>query len=266
MAIDPNPTNTTARDIITLALQDSGWTALGQSAPQEVINRALKRFNMILSFWATKRWFAWRSVDLAFTSTGAQSYTVGSGGDFNINSDFNADFNEDFGSGQPWGFRPVKVVAAYSRLLVSSPAQPVDYFLRQIMAKEDYAKIQLKSQANFPTHFFYDPVTPRGVIYFWPIPLVGQFEMHIIVPQPIVTIPSLDTILYIPPEYHIVLVLTLARWLRMAAKMPADPELNAMLRNATNGLKNNNAQLPNLQMPSGLVRPGIYNILSDEWH
>ncbi len=272
MAIDPNPTYTTPRDLIMIALQDSGVVGLGESAPMEVINRAFKRFNWLLTFWATKRWFAWRLIDIAAagqgsTSTGQLYYTVGAGGDFNVNSDFGPDFGSDFGSGQPWGFRPVQIEKAYSRMLASSPAQPVDYPLIPILSREDYSEIRLKFQQNFPTHYFYDPAAPLGLVYFWPQPLPGQFEMHIVVRQPLPTVASLDDHLLLPPEYFLVLELTLARWLRWAVgKLPADQELNSMHRNAVNGLKNNNTQVANLEMPGGLARTGIYNILADEWH
>lgn len=263
MAVNPEPTYITARKLIELALQDSGWVGLGQSAPQDTINKAFIRLNWLISYWATRRWFAYRVADLSFTSTGARSYSVGSGGDFNINSDFNADFNEDFGAGQPWGFRPVKVIGAYGRLLSASPGQPVDYNLIPILSMQDYAKLQLKFMTPFPTHFFYDPTSPRGTVYFWPIPPTGQWELHILVPQPVLTLATLDSYVFLPPEYQMVLELSLARWLRSAAKLPADPELNALLTSAVAGLKNNNARIANLQMPVGVIRSGRYNIYSD---
>lgn len=265
--INPNPLYTTPQDIIILALQDSGVTGLGESAPAETINRAFRRFNFLLSLWATKRWFAWRLMDVASTSHGQQAFTVGFGGDFNISSDFNTDFSPDFGSGQPFGFRPVQIEKAYSRMLVSSPAQPVDYPLIPILSREDYSEIRLKSQTNFPTHYFYDPSVPHGLVYFWPIPLPNQFEMHIVVRQPIPNIAKLTDPIYLPPEYMLALELTLARWLRFAVgKLPPDQELNLAQRNAVNSVKNNNVQVANLEMPGGLARTGIYNILADEWH
>lgn len=270
--IDPNPLYTTPRDIIMLALQDSGVVGLGESATMDTITRALRRFNWLLALWATKRWFAWRLIDIASlaqgpTSTGQLYYTVGSGGDFNVNSDFNGDFNSDFGSGQPWSFRPVQIEKAYSRMLASSPAQPVDYPLIPILSREDYSEIRLKFQQNFPTHYFYDPASPLGLVYFWPMPLPGQFEMHIVVRQPLPTIAALDDNIHLPPEYMMAIELTLARWLRFAVgKLPPDQELNLAQRNAVNSVKNNNVQVANLEMPGGLARTGIYNILADEWH
>lgn len=267
MAINPAPRNTTARTIIRMALRDSGYLALGQSPSAEVVNEAFIRLNWILDLWATKRWMTWHLVDIAATSHGQQFFTVGVGGDFPYASDFNTDFNPDFGSSQPYGLsRPMQVEKAYSRLLTSAPAIPVDYPLSRIASYEDYAEIRLKTQSNFPTSYFYDPAIPLGKVYFWPIPLPDQFEMHIIVRNPLYNFISLDDTVVFPTEYIPALELALAVWLRTAAKMPPDPALNALAKNALNSIRVNNTQVPNLRMPGGLARPSIYNILSDERH
>lgn len=266
MALNPDPTQTSARTIIDMALRDGGVIGLGQSAPQQTINLAIIRLNWLIQQWNTKRWFAFRLADIAAVSAGQQAFTIGPGGNFNILSDFNADFNSDFGSGQPYGTRPRKIERAYSRLLAASPAQPVDFPLTPILSREDYANVRLKSQTNFPTHFFYDPQVPLGLVYFWPIPLPGQFEMHVLIRQPLLSIQGLDDVILLPPEYFMAIELTLARWLRSAAKLPVDPELQALCRNAVNSVKNNNTAIANLTMPENLTRAGIYNILADEWH
>lgn len=301
MAVAPNSDATTARTIITLALRDSGYLAIGQSAPGQIVNEALVRLNWIVAIWNKKRWLTWHLVDLSYIPTQAQLYyTVGPGGNFSFGpaGDFNKDFGQDF-SGQSAFLRPAQVERAYSRITNTTsprgnfsfgatgdfngdfgsdfsgqemiPAQlggpiPTDYQLRLIPSYEDYSKITLKTQTNFPTHYFYDPVVPLGHIYFWPIPCQPNFEMHILVREPLQKFTTLDQQIMLPEEYAPALELNLALWLRRAAKMPPDPELAMMARDAVNTIRVNNTQTAVLDMPATLTRPSIYNVLADEWH
>lgn len=77
---------TTPLDIIKLALKDAGALGIGQTPLSEDLDDAFQRLNWMVSTWARKRWLIWHLVDVAKISTGAQSYTVGPGGDFNLPS------------------------------------------------------------------------------------------------------------------------------------------------------------------------------------
>ena len=292
MAASPAPNMTTARTIVTLALRDSGYLALGQQAPAQIVNEAFIRLNWIIKQWNALRWMTWHLLDISCESSGQLYFTIGPGADFdpsrtfspdydfsyqganpvipgNFNTpDFSKDFNTQYNgqTGQnSYGMRPLKLEKAYARM-TNSPGIPTDYQLRLIPSYEDYSKIVLKTMTNFPTHFFYDPALPWGKIYFWPIPQNQLYEMHVLVRQPILTFPNLDSQLLIPGEYEPALELTLAVWLRRAAKMPPDPELAQLWKNAMNVIRVNNTELQALDMPAALTRPSIYNILADEWH
>lgn len=80
------PSATTAGDICTAALQECGAIGTGQTASSEDSNKALARLNWMLEQWARKRWMIWHLLDLSITSTGAESYTVGPGGQINTNN------------------------------------------------------------------------------------------------------------------------------------------------------------------------------------
>jgi hypothetical protein len=45
--------------------------------------------------------------------------------------------------------------------------------------------------------------------------------------------------------------------------MPPDPANDALAKAAMNTIKNANAQIPMLQVPTELVRPARYNVYSD---
>jgi hypothetical protein len=245
--------------------------ALGQTAPAQIVNEAFIRLNWILNLWNAKRWMTWQLVDLFVHSAGQLYFNVGPGGDFAATfGDFNLpDFNTpDFNAhsnNNGSSLRPLKIEKAYARM-TNSPGIPTDYQLKLIPSYEDYTKIILKTMTNFPTHFFYDPSLPTGRVFFWPIPQSGLYEMHILVRQALDAFATLDTNILLPPEYIPALELTLAVWLRRAAKMPPDPELAMLAKDAVNTIRVNNTELEAMDMPAALTRPSIYNILADEWH
>ena len=108
---------TTALDIITLAFKDAGILGVGQSLLAEDVNDALIRLNMMISQWRVKRWLVWHLVDRSVVSTGAQSYTVGPGGDINVT------------------VRPDKLERAFFRMLPGgSGTQAVDYPLQILLS------------------------------------------------------------------------------------------------------------------------------------
>ena len=127
-------TITTAGDLITLALKDAGILGVGQSALAMDANDALARLNMMVSQWNRRRWLIYHLVDNYLQATGAQSYTVGPGGNFNIP-------------------RPAKIASAFMRMNPGTGGQPsatsVDYNLDILEAREDWNKIQVKGIASF---------------------------------------------------------------------------------------------------------------------
>ena len=70
-------------DLIRLALRDSGVNGVGQTPNAEDNNDAFTHLNMMLAQWNRKRWLIYHTIDVSLVSTGALSYSVGAGGDFN---------------------------------------------------------------------------------------------------------------------------------------------------------------------------------------
>ena len=69
--------------LIRLMLRDAGVSGVGQAPRAEDNNDVLTTLNMMLDEWATKRWLVYHLVDVSVPVTGAISYTIGAGGDFN---------------------------------------------------------------------------------------------------------------------------------------------------------------------------------------
>lgn len=234
----------TVRDLLTLCLKDAGVLGVGQTANAEDMNDALYQLNIMLAEWTRKRWLVWNLFATSVTSTGAQSYTVGPGGDFSI-------------------ARVAGLEDAYMRLLNPGGQNQVDYPLEMINAREDYDRISLKSLSSWPSYVFFDSGFPTGKAYFWPIPASGQFQLFIVTKTVLTKVISLSDPLNMPPEYEGAVLYNLAVRLRPAYQMPPDPSLTALATDALNVLRTSNAQVPRLSMPSGLGTGSRYNIYSD---
>lgn len=238
---------TTALDIITLAFKDAGILGVGQSLLAEDVNDALIRLNMMISQWRVKRWLVWHLVDRSVVSTGAQSYTVGPGGDINVT------------------VRPDKLESAFFRMLPGgNGTQAVDYPLQMLFSYEDYARITLKSLVSFSQCIFYDSGWPLGRIYPWPIPQANLYEVHIILKEVLPEFANLTSTFDFPPEYLAAIHYNLVIRLRAAYRLPEDPGFDDLAKDALQTIRAANAQIPSLVMPDNLVRPSVYNIYSDQ--
>lgn len=233
----------TAQSIINLALKMIGVIGVGQTAQAEDANDALIVMNMMLAQWQRKRWLVYSLEDHALTATGATSYTVGTGGNFNIP-------------------RPDKLEAVYARLL-AYVSQPVDYTLTLLEAMEDYNRIQLKTLATFPQIAFYDAAYPLGNLYIWPVPS-DLYEIHLTVKSALSSFPTLTTTMNLPPEYQEAILYNLAGRLRPAYGLPPEQTITALARAALGTLRAANAQIPRLVVPAQVTRQSLYNIYGDQ--
>jgi hypothetical protein len=234
---------TTARDLITAAMDDAGIIGVGQTPLAEDTNKALSRLNAMIAQWSRRRWLVYHLVDIVFTGTGALSYSIGPGGDISAN-------------------RPDRIESGYFRQLAGLPGNNVDYPLAILQSREDYNQIVLKTMPSVPAYVFYDSDFPLGNIFIWPLPN-STYEMHLSVKPALQSFPALNTEFALPPEYEEAIRLNLAVRLRVAYQLQPDAGLIGLAKVALNTIKNTNAQIPLLQMPSDLVRGNIYNIFSD---
>lgn len=238
----------TVQQLITLSLKDAGIIGVGQTALAEDNNDALTRLNALMAQWGRKRFLVYQLINLSFTSTGAETYTVGSGGNFNI------------------AVRPDRLEnGCFFRQLVQSSPNQVDYPLELLESWEDYNRITLKELQTFPGWVFYDPGYPLGTVYFWPVPQPTIYEMNILVKGPVVNqFASLTMTIGMPNEYFLAMELTLAELTRIAYRLPADQPLSARAKESRDVLRGANTALARLKMPKEMVRPGIYNVFSDQ--
>lgn len=239
---------TTPLDIINQASKKAGILGVGQSLLAEDVNDAFADLNDMLGQWQRKRWLVYHLVDYAKTGTGALYYTVGPGGDFNINP------------------RPDKIESAFFRQLVQSQPNQIDYPLSIIESREDYNRIALKQLQSFPEYYFYDSGFPLGKVYPWPLIQSDLYSLHITVKETLNQFTTLIEDINLPLEYMAALKFNLAIRLRQGYQLPADNILIGLAKDALNVIRNANLQIPRLVMPSDIIRPGLYNVYSDTFY
>lgn len=237
---------TTPREIINAALKKAGVLGVGQSALAEDTNDAYNDLQDMLGQWQRKRWLIWHLVDYAYMGTGAVSYTVGPGGQFPISP------------------RPDRIESAFFRQIIQSQPNQIDYPLEIIEAREDYNLISLKQLQTFPQYLFYDSAFPTGLAYPWPLIQANLYELHLTVKETLSQFTSLSQTISLPLEYFAALKFNLAIRLRQAYQLPPDPALIGLAKDALNVIRNANVQISRLRIPTDLVRPGIYNVFSDQ--
>lgn len=235
---------TTARDIITLALKETGVLGVGQTALDEDINDCLTLLGQMTAQWQKKRWLIPALVDYAIQATGVKSYTIGSGGDLDI-------------------VRPSSIKAA-SVIQLNTGSTPVSLQLTPIFSYEDYLRISVKDLHSLPDHFFYDNAFAGGVgnFYPWPIP-DEQYQLHLLI-QAQLNFPngSLDTVFELPLEYQEAIYYNLAIRMSSMYQYPVQDSTKRLAKASLNTIKTANTQIPELQMPVTLQVGKAFNIFN----
>lgn len=223
----------TPNDLIALALKTAGVIGVGQTPDADDTMSCWIVLNAMIGEWQRKRYLVENLIDVSHQSTGALSYTIGAGGDFNTT-------------------RPDKLNAAYARLATNNPQQPFDFPLSLIYAREDYSALTLKHLSTFPYFVFYDSAYPLGSVYFWPVPNT-QWELHLVVKNTLPTFTSLAQTIALPPEYINLLLWNLTARIRPLYQLPADPVIIGLAKDALATVRAANTQIPQLSMPGVLM-------------
>lgn len=231
--------------LIQQSLKMSGVLGIGQTANPEDTNDAFLQINMMLSQWQRKRWLVYALETYSKVSTGAVSYTVGPGQDFDV-------------------ARPDKLESAFFRQLNTSQPNQIDYPLQIIQSREDYNLIAIKQLQSFPMYIFYDSAFPIGSVFPWPVPQSTIYSIHITLKAVLSQLLTLTQSINLPPEYYAAIQWNLSKRLRAMYQLPEDSTINQMAKDSLNVIRMANTQISTLQMPSRLIRDGLYNVFSDQ--
>lgn len=223
---------TTVADILDLALKDAGVIGAGQTASAEDTNDAFSTLKQMIAQWQIDGLMVYATAQVSFNLTGAQSYTVGSGGTVNTT-------------------RPKEIIAAFWR------DGSIDTPLEVLTATEDYQRIGDKTSTGTPECVFYSPSNPLGTLYVYPVGSSGA--IHLTVLQPLTAYASVADDLGLPGEYELAARFCLAELLCTTFGTPLRPDVAAQARKGRKLVKRNNVRIPELQMPAQLVHQH-YNI------
>lgn len=238
----------TALDLITLALQDLGVVAGGETVNANDASDALTRLNNMIAAWADERLTIYQITPTTFPLVAnTQTYTVGSGATVNIP-------------------RPIWIHAA--GLVLTSPSPDVEIPVT-IITDSDWANISIKSlTSTYPTRLWYNygfDSSGYGTLYMWPVPTeVNNFTIY--VPTQLSTLAALSTTVSFPPGYAEALEYNLAARLSIPFGRPLTPDLDRQAKQSLARIKRANKRLEDLTVDPALWSrsgPGGYNWRSD---
>lgn len=153
----PAPISYTAEDIINDAFIEIGACPAGEDPSPEEQQWGLRKFNDILDTWQALKAYVYGYQYVVFTLVaGLSPHTIGNSG------------TATFSTGsQP---RPVRLESAALLLNDDTSTGLVDLPMN-IRDHDWWALQQVKNiQTNVPTDVYYDPTSPDGSLYFWPVP------------------------------------------------------------------------------------------------
>lgn len=235
--------------LLTDALMDAGVVGIDEAIEDPMLNRAFRAANNLIAEWNRSRYMLFYLRTYGVVSTGAESYTVGVG--------------QQFDTGQS---RPDRIEYAVLRQNSSAGPNsgPFDWPLEVITAAENYQAIRLKQLGTFSRAIFLETSWPIGYIKPWPIPQAGIYEVRVTFKELLTLFPSLQFQLAFPPEYQSALQYGLAKRFRSNYQLPPDQVLDQMAAQSKGAIRLANVQVPVLSS-AGYPSSGhsAYNYRSD---
>jgi hypothetical protein len=160
--------------------------------------------------------------------------------------------------------RTNRLEKAFVRVNAGQSSQ-TDLPLTVLRSYEDWASVPIKNvQSGWPQAVFLDAGYPVSTLYVWPAPS-SQYEIHLLLLNPLIRINDLSTDLNLPDEYLDAIMWNLGKRLLSSYRKPKDPEIEQQAAAALNTVRNANIQLPRLQIPRELTGFWGYNIYTDNY-
>jgi hypothetical protein len=179
---------TTAIDIITSALKLTGEYGAGETVSNDDAQDGLTALNDMLDSWWNDRLAVFEIKKENFPLVSAQqSYTIGTGGDFNTT-------------------RPVKIVDAFVR-----DSAGIDHKVTVLDSVQQYNRLSNKTtETEIPYYLYYDSAYPLGKIFLYPVPS-STYDLFLFSWKQIQSFPTLTTQVQLPPGYEMAMKFNLGK-------------------------------------------------------
>ena len=230
------------RDVCTDALRELGVIAADDTPTASDVMSALRALNRLLDQWAAERLMIYTVSRTTFAlSSGDQSYTVGSGGNFNV-------------------ARPVRI--DHFTIYDDTEATPDEQSLEEL-TDDAYALIRQKTATGpEPIYYYYNPTFPTGTLFLWPSPTSDDLTGALYAPQQVSefaeTPAGLDTAISLPPGYRRMLVKNLAMELAPSFERSPTPELREQAADSKSIVKLANVRMMDMSVDPGWLSGGGY--------
>lgn len=213
----------TVLDMITDAMQDANVIAIGEAPTNADAQKAFRLLNRMLDSWSAENLLIYDQAQEVFNFTsGQETYTIGSGGDFNTT-------------------RPVSVNLAYVRD-TSGNDIPVE-----VLGFADYASIISKQvQSTIPLAVYYNSSVPLGSLSFWPIPTNTTYRFVLWSWKVLSSFTNLTDNIVFPPGYEDAIEVNLAVRICIAYNRDVPVELQKWANQSKGQIKRINLDPPTL--------------------
>lgn len=209
------PSPIVALDLIKVALRHLGVLAESETPPADQAQDGLRALNDVLETWSNESLAVWgSSLDVFATVPGQATYTIGPGGNWNID-------------------RPSDIAGGYTTW------QGVD-FPFSLWSLAEYEAVPIKTVPNaFPQRAVFINDSPLAQIILYPTPNMA-LAVHLDAPRILTQIPNVSTTLTLPPGYARALQYAVAVELAPSYGSPRD--LTSQARSTLALLKRTNRQ------------------------
>lgn len=208
-------------DLIARSMRIIGVLAAGESPSAEELADAFITLNDLVTNWGTERLNIYaQQRDLLTLTSGTQSYTIGTGGTFNVN-------------------RPLAIIAASVVNTVSG--QVMRYPLKQIDATEWAALLEQAQSAIIPRKLYNDGAYPLSKLYFWPTPNTTGTQLELFSWTQLVAFATSGSTFDMPPGYARAMAFNLAVDLAGEYGRPLDPSVVAIAAQSKAAIRGLNA-------------------------